>query len=182
MMSDFLVYLKSAFAKQSEPVAQEYTQRLDGTAEEIELRAGKEQADARNREARNQAHSADNSKQLASSKPAHSFVHFQRGDQIIYEPNEVHQLKYVNERGEVNPIKGLQYIITQPNFSQGRPCHFFVVNKAEFEKASGDPEGAARLAAQRLRDQKKQQNGISQPGRSNRNSQKFRSQAKQSSQ
>ena len=93
----------------------------------------------------------------------------------------MHQLKYVNEKGEVNPIKGLQYIITQPNFSQGRPCHFFVVNKSEFEKAGSDPEEAARLATQRLREQKKQQQAsIGQANRSNRNSQKFKSQARQS--
>ena len=47
--------------------------------------------------------SADNSNQ----GKGHSFVHFQRGDQIIYEPGEVHQLKYINDKGEVNPIKGL---------------------------------------------------------------------------
>ena len=30
----------------------------------------------------------------------------------------------------------MQYILTQPNFSKGRPCHFFVVNKQEFEAAT----------------------------------------------
>lgn len=63
-------------------------------------------------------------------------MHFEKGDRIIYEPNEMHQLKYINEKGEVSPITGVQYILTQPNFSKGRPCHFFVVNKAEFEAAT----------------------------------------------
>ena len=48
----------------------------------------------------------------------------------------MHQLKYINDKGEVSPITGVQYILTQPNFSKGRPCHFFVVNKAEFEAAT----------------------------------------------
>lgn len=65
------------------------------------------------------------------------FVHFERGDRIIYEPNELHQLKYINDKGEISPITGVQYILTQPNFSKGRPCHFFVVNKSEFEAATG---------------------------------------------
>ena len=63
MMNDFLLYLKNAFSKQSQSPTHE--------------------------EPMTQAHSADNSKHQAG-KPAHSFVHFQRGDQIIYEPNEVH--------------------------------------------------------------------------------------------
>ena len=63
-------------------------------------------------------------------------IHFEKGDRIIYEPNEMHQLKYINDKGEVSPITGVQYILTQPNFSKGRPCHFFVVNKQEFEAAT----------------------------------------------
>ena len=35
------------------------------------------------------------------------FVHFERGDRIIYEPNDVHQLKYINDKGEVSPITGV---------------------------------------------------------------------------
>ena len=63
-------------------------------------------------------------------------IHFEKGGRIIYEPNDSNQLKDVNDKGEVSPITGVQYILTQPNFSKGRPCHFFVVNKHEFEAAT----------------------------------------------
>ena len=52
------------------------------------------------------------SKADSSSFGKNRFVHFERGDRIIYEPNEMHQLKYINEKGEVSPITGVQYILT----------------------------------------------------------------------
>ena len=42
-----------------------------------------------------------------SSFGKNRFVHFERGDRIIYEPNDVHQLKYINDKGEVSPITGV---------------------------------------------------------------------------
>jgi hypothetical protein len=73
---------------------------------------------------------------LNQGQKGNKLIHFEKGDRIIYEPNEIHQLKYINEKGDVSPITGVQYILTQPNFSKGRPCHFFVVNKQEFEAAT----------------------------------------------
>ena len=55
----------------------------------------------------------------------------------------------------MSPITGVQYILTQPNFSKGRPCHFFVVNKQEFEAATKgfklkqEEQKAEELAKQR---------------------------------
>lgn len=88
------------------------------------------------------------------SEESRKLIHFEKGDRIIYEPTESNQLKYMNDRGEVSPITGVQYILTQPNFSKGRPCHFFVVNKQEFEAAK---QGfAAKQEAQKAEELAKQ--------------------------
>lgn len=112
---------------------------------------------------------------LLSGQKANKLIHFEKGDRIIYEPNEMHQLKYINERGEVSPITGVQYILTQPNFSKGRPCHFFVVNKAEFEAATkGFKLKQEEQKAEELAKQKKLQAVANI--RSHRASQKIRQQ------
>ena len=58
----------------------------------------------------------------------------------------------------MSPITGVQYILTQPNFSKGRPCHFFVVNKHEFEAATkGLAQKAEEAKAEELAKQRKLQ-------------------------
>ena len=82
-------------------------------------------------------------------------------------------MKYINDKGDISPITGVQYILTQPNFSKGRPCHFFVVNKSEFEAATGFKQfsQSANNAEENKDDKAKAGNGLNTiPSRSHRTS------------
>ena len=157
LMNDLLQYLQQAYQNQ-----QDSMQPPAG---------GGHSADAR----RKQPVEEESTGPFSAQK--NKLIHFEKGDRIIYEPNEMHQLKYINDKGEISPITGVQYILTQPNFSKGRPCHFFVVNKQEFEAATkGFQLRSEEQKAEELAKQKKMQ--AAHHIRSHRTSQKLKTHSK----
>ena len=143
-MNDLLHYLQQAYQNQQESINNHNAANANANASAAAVANNATAAQAANKETPSKTGgSATNPSQALSGllnsnsgQKASKLIHFEKGDRIIYEPNETHQLKYINDKGDVSPITGVQYILTQPNFSKGRPCHFFVVNKQEFEAAT----------------------------------------------